>query len=70
MFNIRIGKRAIALALTIIMSAGMVACGGSEDDDSGSGTISSATDDSVVDMGGYEFTMQVHIYWMSRISAR
>lgn len=57
MFNIRIGKRAIALALTIIMSAGMVACGGSEDDDSGSGTLSSATDDSVVDMGGYEFTI-------------
>lgn len=54
-----IWKRMLALGMCGIMTLALSACGGKDDDGEGdgSGTLKSSIDDSVVDMGGYEFTI-------------
>lgn len=51
-------KKVLSLFLCIAVTCALVACGGKEDGDGdGSGALNKKTDDSVVDMGGYEFTI-------------
>lgn len=58
MLNSKTWKRILALGISAVMMLSLVACGGQTDDeDDESGALSSSTDDSVVDMGGYEFTI-------------
>ena len=49
-------KKSLALLICIGMVLGISACG-KEEDDGGDGKLKTATDDSVVDMKGYEFTI-------------
>lgn len=49
-------KKSLALLICIGMVLGISACG-KEEDDGGDGKLKTATDDSVVDMNGYEFTI-------------
>ncbi len=51
-------KKVLALFLCIAMTFALAACGDKDgDDNSGSGALNKKTDDSIVDMGGYEFTI-------------
>lgn len=50
-------KKILCFALAAAMVAGLTACGGSKEDEEDGGKLTQATDDSVVDMGGYEFTI-------------
>lgn len=59
MLQSKMFKKTLSLVLCLIMGLSLVACGGkgSEDDDDGSGKLNSTTNDAVVDMKGYEFTI-------------
>lgn len=58
MLKTKTWKRIFALCLSLLMAFTMVACGGSdEDEDDGNVKLNSATDDKIVDMEGYEFTI-------------
>lgn len=52
-------KRVLALLMCLTMTCAFTACGSADDDegDGGTGVINKGIDDSVVDMGGYEFTI-------------
>lgn len=51
-------KRILTLVLALVMVCGLTACGGSdEDEEDDVAKLNTSTDDSVVDMGGYEFTI-------------
>lgn len=55
-------KRILSLCLSLVMVLILTACGGgsSEEEDDGSTKLNATTDDTVVDMGGYEFTIASH----------
>lgn len=57
MVNKRITKRALSLILSAIMVLSLAACGGTGEEDKDDGKLSSKTNDEVVDMEGYEFTI-------------
>ncbi|MBQ2923399.1 MAG: extracellular solute-binding protein [Tyzzerella sp.] len=51
-------KKIVSLCLCLMLVLSMVACGNKEDDENkDGGKLNKQTDDSVVDMGGYEFTI-------------
>ena len=49
-------KRVLSLMLCFCLIATLAACG-KTDDDEGDGKVKTSTDDSVVDLNGYEFTI-------------
>lgn len=57
MSKIKTWKRILAMCLCFIMMLGVSACGGGDAEDDGSGKLNATTDDKVVDMEGYEFTI-------------
>ena len=53
-------KRILALMLVVVMVCALAACGsksGGDDDDESDGKLNTDTNDAVVDMEGYEFTI-------------
>ena len=57
MLNKKMVKRMLSLILSTVMLLSLAACGGDKDDEKKTGRLNSKTDDAVVDMEGYEFTI-------------
>lgn len=58
MLNQKMLKRMLAMILSILMMLSLAACGGSDsEEEEESGKLNSTTNDEVVDMEGYEFTI-------------